>query len=77
MAEVGQVQFPHPLAAVEHHDGVLQVKPPVQFHSLLKIMDTNRQVSSKEGVRLKLLLSLLSPGLQLFYFIWISSMFLR
>ena len=22
MAEVAEVQFPHPLAAVEHHDGV-------------------------------------------------------
>ena len=44
----------------------VQVNPPVQFHSVLKIMDTNRRMSSKENVRPKLLLSSLLPGFSYF-----------
>ena len=77
VAEVAYVQFPFPLGTVGNHGGVPQVNPPVQLHSLLKIMDTKRRVSSKESIRLIASFIFTLPGLQLFYYIWIPGTFVR
>ena len=77
VAEVAYVQFPFPLGTVGNHGGVPQVNPPVQLHSLLKIMDTKRRVSSKENIRLIASFIFTLPGLQLFYYICIPGTFVR